>query len=82
MTEEELIQEIQKLPREALGRLRDALNELYSESEPEIEDYFIKAALLRYEAIKAGHGKTVPIEEVLEKAQKYIDGKFKQSLNR
>lgn len=65
MNEEQILEEARKLPRDAIGRLRKALDEIYLELEdPKPHDFFTKAALARYEAIKDGRLKLVPIEEL------------------
>lgn len=70
MTEEQILEEVAKLPKDAQRRIKEAIHNLVSDDlDPDLKELAVKVAMARYEGIKAGRRKTMTPEEFMRRAR-------------
>ncbi|SHG54930.1 putative addiction module component, TIGR02574 family [Fodinibius roseus] len=72
MKTKELLQEISELPTEMRAKLADEILRTLNPTKPEIDQAWIKEVEQRIKSFEEGRSKTIPGEEVFQKAEEII----------
>lgn len=79
MTEEQILEEIAKLPHDAQKRVHEVLGKLVSEEEPELKELIVEVLQARYESLKSGKTKGLTAEEFMGQARERLRERVEQS---
>lgn len=82
MNEEQLIEEVLKLPEDAQQRVLEAIEDhQMANMKSEHEATLVKTAKARLDDYQAGRSKTITAKESIQKAREFLNARIKQSNN-
>ena len=82
MNEQQLIEEVLKLPEDAQQRVLEAIEDRQmAHMNPEHKAALVKIAKTRLDDYRAGRSKTITAKESIQKAREFLNARIKQSNN-